>query len=304
MKTCPHCGGEIRPSVIRCTHCGQPLTEPAAGAAGAPGPSAAGPGSPVLGASPPSSGVGVPAGPALEPEPSPAAAPPRPAPRPTGGDVWITPATRADVRQASFVALPPPVVLAPDRNPASRTRARTLDGLLMVGAGLLVLAAALMYTSLDVFWVRARLSTATDRGQFRPVADMTFRATDSLAGTVGLVLAVGFAVYGIVWFWYGLDRGVHLPAVFHPGFVGLGAAAAWLVAIFAGLGSFFWDDAFAANARGAGMSKGAMAELLAHHPPPKIAVEVLEGVVRFRVSAGLALLAALLGAWTTSRRYR
>jgi hypothetical protein len=176
--------------------------------------------------------------------------------------------------------------------------------MLMVGGLLLVVAAAVLYTSLDVPWVDARLSAVADRAEPRLVGSLTFHATDGFAGKVGLGLAIAFVVFGLVWFWYSLDRGVHLPTAFHPGLVLVGAVAAWIVGIFAALGYFFWDDAFVTHARAVGLSRSAMSDLLAERPAPIIDVQLLAGVTRFRMAATLALLAGVLGAWATRRRYR
>ena len=286
MKTCPHCGGEVRPSVITCVHCGTSLsgeTEPAAVAAvGAPAPA-------QVGASEP-----------LASGPVPASERPRPVPStsvfaPAGGDVWVTPSGRADRHggpsPGDLSELPVPFALR-----------RRADRHLLVG-GLLGLAAAVVtYTSLPLAWVTASITTVDDRLRTHVLAELTFRGSDAFAGKIGLGIAVALAVLGLVWFWYGLDRGATLPRLASPWYAALAAAVGSIVVAFAQFGFFFWDDAFVAHAREAGMTRKAMRTLLDAHPAPIVEVQQLSGVVRFGAGTALALVAGLVALWSQRRR--
>jgi hypothetical protein len=170
-------------------------------------------------------------------------------------------------------------------------------------AGLLGLgAAAIVYSSLALPWVRAQVIVVTETSDRKVMADLVFRGSDSFAGKLGLGIAVAFAVMGLLWFWYGLDRGVHIPVFASPSLGMLVAVVGGIVAVFARMGYFFWDDAFVEYARKAGMSKEAMRSLLDQRPTPLLEVQALTGSSRFTIGIGLAALAALIAWWSQRRR--
>lgn len=288
MKTCPHCGGEVRSSVIKCVHCGTSLSgepEPAAvTVVGAPAPVQVHTPAPVA------------SGPASASErPRPGPVPSTSVFAPGGGDKWVTPSVRADRHggpsSGDLSELPVPVALR-----------RRADRHLLVG-GLLGLAAAVVtYTSLPLAWVTVSITTVDDRLRPHVVAELTFRGSDAFAGKIGLGIAAALAVLGLVWFWYGLDRGATLPRFASPWYVVLAAAVGSIVVAFAQFGFFFWDDAFVAHAREAGMTRKAMRTLLDAHPAPIVEVQQLSGVVRFAAGTALALVAGLVALWSQRRR--
>jgi len=281
MKTCPHCGGQIRPSVIRCVHCGTPLAGEPAGApadvtiqtasvaTGVPSPATDLPGAGAVGAPPT----------------------PRPAP-----DPWVTPAVRADAQ----TKLPP--VTPPRRPEATRATSRRTD-LVLTGAAVLAVAGSVAaYSALPLPWVRAELTTTSERSGVTVVADMIFRGSDSVAGTVGLGVAVTLLALGILWFWYSLDRGLTMPTFAHPLLALLAAVIGAVVLAFCRLGYLFWDDAIVTRAREAGMTKEAMRQLLDSRPAPDIAIEQLTGAYRFGTGVLLALVAGVVAWWSQRRR--
>jgi hypothetical protein len=287
MKTCPHCGGEIRPSVVKCVHCGRMLKEPAE-PAGVGAPTAP---PTVAGAvtSPTASGTLV-----------------RPPPSPSSGaaeEPWVTPATRADTEASPWTPPPPAIIHAPGQPPIAHSRTRGVDVPLMVSGLLLLVSAAVTYISLSTPWVQVRLLTDPE-GALAPkeMADLSLTAQDSLAGRIGLGLAVAFAAWGLLWFWYSLDRGATLPSFAHPGWATLGAVAGLAVAMFARVGYLFWDDGLVQHARQAGLTRAEMQEILAQRPAPTIEVEVLEALYRFSVVMALALAAGLVAWWAVRRR--
>jgi hypothetical protein len=285
MKVCPRCGSQIRPSVIRCVHCGTSLTgeqEPLATDAS-------------LGwtAVPPSSDP-----PGSEDRPSGAEAPaPEPA-QPSLGpavDPWVTPATRADGSAPAVLATRRPVEVP-------RSTPRRVDGVLMI-AGVLALGGAVVgYSSLAMPWVHARLLSVEDRGPARLVADLTFQGSGSLGGSVGLAVAVTLLALGLLWFWYALDRGVGLPTFAHPLIALLAAATGGVVLALSRIGYFFWDDAFVSRSRDAGLSREGMRRLLESRPAPVIEVDQLGGTYRFGLALALALIAATVAWWSQRRR--
>ena len=288
MKECPHCGGQIRPSVIRCTHCGGSVRDDPRGPGAARAPStAAGP-------------RGASAASATDVGGSAVASPTtatRPAPAPTRppADPWATPAVRANAHAAPTF----------EPTPVLRARAegvRRVDLPLLLASVLAAAAGALAYTSLALPWVNAQMTTEGARSNPKLVAAMTFRGSDSFAGRVGLGIAVALGALGILWLWYALDRGVDLPVIAHPALGLVAGLVAGLVVVFAQMGYFFWDDAFITYARRAGMSSEAMRDLLDAQPSPTIAVEQLDGVLRFASAAGLAFAAGVVAWWSQRRR--
>lgn len=261
--------------MIRCVHCGASLvTEPAAVTAGAPAEPA------VLDA----------------PPQGPVAAPQADAPGPPTRDPWVTPSTRSGDRDP--VQIPPPS-RAPD---APRPAGWRADGVLILGAVIAVAGAVAAYSSLALPWVQARLTTIGDRLEPETVADLTFRSSDAFAGTVVIGVAAALLTLGLQWFWYGLDRGARLPAHAHPLLALLAAAAGVVVLVLGRLGHLVWDVAFVTHAREAGMTKGAMRELLAARPAPDISIELRGGVYRFAVAVTLALIAGIVAWWSQGRR--
>ena len=293
MRSCPHCGGEIKASVIRCVHCGTSLlegTEPAT--------------------VPEGSAVGTDdaAGPGLEParEHPPGFMPGRPtAPPPSvfdppkarsSGDPWITPSVRADGHAPLLMlteAVPLPVPAQPRRR----------DAFLMTAGLIAIVASVVAFSAVSLPWVTGRISEIGQRSNTRLVAELTFRASDSLASELALGVGAVMTLLGLLWFWYAMDAGTRLPAIAHPA---LAVAASVLAAATLGasrFGSFFWGDAFVAHAREVGLTKDAMRSFLEGHTAPLIELEQLSGVVRFSAAAALAVISGLVAWWSQRRRW-
>lgn len=299
MKTCPHCGGELRPSVIKCVHCGSRLDEPqparvpaGARATGAPIP-AGGPS--VSGAPAPSAAAaGAPVHPGTRdrtPAPPPSVFDP---PKPASADPWATPSERSATTDAAQPIAPAPVVTA--RSP------RRVDLALVPAGALALAAAAVAATSLSLPWVTATLSTTGPRGKLREVAALPFFADDAIARHLVLGVAVVVGLLGLLWFWYGLDRGVQLPVFAHPGLAALAGVVGWGTVGLTRLGAFFWQSGFVAHAREAGLTKEAMRALLDDHETRVMAFSAEAGTGRFALAASLALLAGLLAWWSQRER--
>lgn len=290
MRSCPHCGGEIKASVIKCVHCGMSLLESAQPDA-------------------------VPArvGLSTTPTPAPAETPTRPPGfmpgRPTAtlpsvfdeptsrvnGDPWVTPSLRAD----GHAPLPMPAESEPK---ADLRKARTPDVRLMVAGGLAIASAVAAYTTMALPWVSGRVVVIGQRSNARLIADMTFRASASLAGPFAIGVALLTVVVGILWFWYGMDRWAHLPVFASPGLAMLAGVVGLGVLVASKVVPSLWHDAFIANAHDAGLTKDAMRALLDHVPAPMVELAPQTGMIRFAVAAGLAMLAAGVAWWSQRRR--
>jgi hypothetical protein len=316
MKTCPHCGGDIRPSVIKCVHCGTSLVDEPSGQAQ---PVGVAPGAPYAGA--------VRAGPyaaAASSAPVEAAAPAAPASttadapekprgmpgRPTApppsvfdppaqrrsGDPWVTPSVRAD----ALVPLPQSALLASTAAPVTATR-RVNKGLMVAGV-LAVASSVAAITSMSLPWVTGTVWATGNHPNPRFVAELTFAASDGFVGRVVPAVAVVTGLLGLLWFWYGLDRGVHLPWFAHPG-VALGAGSvAWAALATARLGTFAWGPAFVSHAREADVGRRVMRTLLQDAAAHRVELAQQQGMVRFAVAASLALLAGIVAWWSQRAR--
>jgi len=211
------------------------------------------------------------------------------------GDPWVTPSLRADGHS------PLPLPAEPDpRSDLQKTRRP--DARLMAAGGLAIASAAAAYTALSLPWVTGRVVVIGQRSNARLVADMTFRASASLAGPIAIGVAALTAILGILWFWYGTDRWAHLPMVASPGLAMLAGVVALGVLVTSKVGQFLWHEAFIANAHDAGLTKEGMRTLLEHEPPPTIELDPRGGMVRFAVAAVLAMLAAGVAWWSQRRR--
>jgi len=285
MKTCPHCGGEIRPSVIRCVHCGTAL-EPEA----KPATALAGPRRGLASVSPSSRAPAVAT--AEVADPAPAAAEPdtgagRPAP-----DLWATPPD-GDGRR-------PPAATSQAATVAT-TSARRLDGWVMAAAVLAIATAVVTVSALSLPWVEGRLSVVGQR-KTRLVAELTLRASDSYGGTIAIVIAVVMSVLGLLWFWYGTDRANHIPAFAHPALAVIVGLAGWAAIGASTIGSFFWEQAFVEHAQEAGLTPAAMQAILDDRTRRVVELERLAGFQRFGVAATAAVLAGAVAVWSQRPR--
>lgn len=296
MKTCPHCGGQLRPSVIKCVHCGSRLEEQPAGVpsvSSAPASSAAAAGAPTRPV------------PDRTPVPPPSVFDP---PKPPSPDPWVTPSERLERPRQPDLA---PVVIAPGAAPASapatvpraRARAPRRVDLALLAAGVVALAsAAVALTSLSLPWVTGTLAAKGPRDKLRQIAELPFFADDALVRNAVLGLALVAGALGLLWFWYGLDRGVQLPLLAHPGLALLAGVLGWGLIGITRLGAIVWQTGFLAHAREAGLTKEAMRALLDDRSRRVMTFAAEAGTTRFAIGASLALLAGLLAWWSQRER--
>lgn len=301
MKTCPHCGGQLRPSVIKCVHCGsrldepQPATVPSGGPAQAPSPTASAPdgasGVPGGGTSAPPQAAARPVS-DRAPTPPPSVFDP---PKPASPDPWVTPAARTEPRIPIGTTLPPAVA------PSLRAKPPRRADLPLLAAGIVaVIAAVVAATSLSLPWVTGTLTVTGPRE--REVAELPFFADDAIARNLVLGVAVVIGVLGLLWFWYGLDRGVQLPTLANPGLALLAGVVGWGTVALTKLGGFVWEAGFVAHAREAGLTREAMRELLADRASRTMAFAAEAGATRFAIAASLALAAGAVAWWSQRDR--
>lgn len=285
--------------MIKCVHCGSRLEEPPAGA-----PADAHHGTP---AAPREDHAARPPASDRPPAPPPSVFDP---PKPPSPDPWVTPAARHGRTPTPALA---PVVVAPGAVPGHapvpgaapglRARApRRVDPELLVAGALALASAAVALTSLSLPWVTGTLATKGPRDELRQVAELPFFADDALVRNVVLGLALVVGVLGLLWFWYGLDRGVRLPLLAHPSLALLAGLLGWGLVVIARIGALVWETGFLAHARDAGLTREAMRALLEDRNRRVMTFVADVGATRFAIAASIALLAGLLAWWTQRER--
>jgi hypothetical protein len=210
-------------------------------------------------------------------------------------DPWVTPSVRADGHT--------PLPMPPDTTRSiGSASVRRVDHILIASGVLAIGAAVLGFSALSLPWVLGRVSSIGDRGNEHPVAEFAFRASDSFGGMVALAIAVVMTIVGLLWFWYGLDRGARLPSLAHPGIAIVAGLAGGAVMAVAKFGWVFWEGAFVSHAREAGLSRGAMQALLDDGAKRVVEIEQVSGFHRFGYAAAVALAAGLVAVWSQRQR--
>lgn len=282
MKPCPHCRAELRDSVIKCTSCGRSLFDD---------PEPEGPGTFGIGLGSASAASGDHVRIATT------AAPARPAAPPPGA--WATPSTRAAGR--------PPTNSGPDRValralPAERRPSERLDPALLLAAIVAVGVAVLAWQAAATPWVTLTLSDTADRLNPELVGRLTLPGSAALVGTIGRVLAAALCVQGLLWLFYGWDRGSTMPWFTSPAIAIVVAIAAVAGVLLSSELWFVWEDAAIEKARSIGMSVVELREFLDRQPAPLVEIERLEGLFRFGALMGGGFLSACTAFWASRRR--
>jgi hypothetical protein len=284
VKTCPHCHGEIRDSVIRCTHCGRNLREEddsrEAVKTGTSG---------TLSSRP--AHLSQTAAERADQPSSPGAARPHTAPKP---DVWAEiPATPPVPRLAdvsAYRALP-------------ATRRSWGPDMWMLWAGMAAIAAGVLaYLAVKQPWVHLTVTQPETEFDKAEIVQLTLRGHAAFVGVAGQTLAIALAVFGLIWFFYGFQRGWSMPGLVNPL---LGMVVSSIGVAMTALSSavwFVWEHAMILRASTAGISAGEMQELLDQQPPPHVQIERLSGLMSFGGMMVLGLFAASLGWWAYRRR--
>lgn len=277
MKTCPHCGGEIRDSVVRCTHCRRNLRDGAIDVA--TGSSA------VSDHGAARSGPASPAAPRLASTPSATATAPR-------REAWASPAPAAS---------PPANVSTYRANPVPR-RAFGPD-MWMLWAGMAATVAGILaFFAVKEPWAHLTITQPATATVEALVVDVTVRGHTAFVGTAGTVLAVVLAAFGLLWFFYGFQRGWSMPGILNPALAILVSLAGLASALLASEVWFVWRDAAIGRAKAVGLTTREMTQLLDQQPIPIVVIERLPGMVSFGGMMALGLLASCLGWWAYRRR--
>src|SRR4029453_3329387 len=87
------------------------------------------------------------------------------------------------------------------------------------------------------------------------VVEVTVRGHAAFVGTVGTVLAVMLAASGLMWFFYGFQRGWSMPGILNPALSILVTVAGLGGALLSSLVWFVWRDAVIARAGKAGFQR-------------------------------------------------
>ena len=173
--------------------------------------------------------------------------------------------------------------------------------MLLAGLGAAV-AGALAYLTVATEWVHLDITRqATDGGIEELMTALTLRGKAALVGHAGTGLAIALAVLGLVWFFYGFQKGWTMPAVFTPAIGWLVTIAGIIATVLSSMVWFVWEDAMVDHAAAAGLSTKEMRELVNLQPAPLVGIERLPGLATFGLMMGLGFLASCL-AWTAYRR--
>jgi hypothetical protein len=285
MKTCPHCSGEIRDSVIRCTHCGRSLAEAPQNGTPAGRPSSAVP-TPRIGAAPARATTTAPA-------------PPVAAPR-----VAASPASRTTTAPRNDWA-PPASALSELSTHRAMPEVKRQWGpdMWMLWAGMAAAAAGILaFLALKEPWAHLTITTAATEGTEALLVDVTVKASSAFVGKAGAVIAIVLAAYGVTWFFYGFQRGWSIPAILSPALAILVTLAGLGMTFLSSMVWFVWEDSMVLRAKTAGLTPNEMKALLDQQPVPIVSIERLPGMVSFGGMMALGLFAACLAWWAYRRR--
>jgi hypothetical protein len=172
----------------------------------------------------------------------------------------------------------------------------------MLLAGLAAGAAgALAYLAIEQPWVHLTITRAATDTEPVLVATLSLRGKAAFVGTAGMGLAIALAALGVVWFFYGFQRGWTMPGLVNPA-IGLMVTVAGLIAtVLAAMVWYVWEDATILRAKAAGMSMQAMRKLLDLQPAPLVQIQRLSGLLTFGGMMVAGLFASCLG-WYAYRR--
>ena len=171
-----------------------------------------------------------------------------------------------------------------------------------MGAAVLAVGTAVLAVSaLSLAWMDGHLSVVGIR-RTRVVAEVTFRASDSYAGSIAIVIAATMSVLGLLWFWYATDRANHLPAFANPAIAMVVGLAGWAAIGASMVGSFFWEHAFIEHAQVAGLTPDAMQAILDDRTHRLVELDRLAGFQRFGIAATAAVLSGVVALWSQRPR--
>ena len=281
MKLCPHCQSEIRDSVIRCPHCRRSLSDGGLDLENAPASAPAGP----SGIGPVQTASSAPAQPPLPATAfvaSPVSAPPR--------ETWAPPPTS-------------PLSNIETRRAMPETRRAWGPDMWMLWAGMAATAAGVLgYLAVKEPWAHLTVTQPATDFVDRLVIEVTVRGQTAFVGAAGSVLAIVLAAFGLLWFFYGFQRGWSMPGILNPAFAILVTFAGIAMTALSSMVWFVWEDAMILRSSAAGLTTREMTRLLDQQPAPLVEIERMPGLISFGGMMVLGLFAACLGWWAYRRR--
>lgn len=300
MKACPFCEAELRDSVIKCTRCGRSLlADPDAGAEHERVPASAtglGLGAPTVSGGTRGSKVGFPPASSTSPVEQPTS------------QVWASPSTRPTHIADSAPSTRPthgdssPSLIGLRALPSDHRRSAKPDFALLLAALATIGAAVLAWRSIGDPWVRLVITDTSDRLDPQLVGDMVLRGHAAMVGVIGQGIGAVLGVSGILWFFYGFDRGSTPPWFTNPGIAILASIAGLIGTVMAAIIWFVWEDAAVQHARAVKMTVDELRALLDLQPEPLVEIERLSGLMRFGGAMVIGLLAGCAAWWSYHKR--
>lgn len=173
----------------------------------------------------------------------------------------------------------------------------------MLGAGMAAASAGILaYLAVKEPWAHLTITQGATELQDALVVDVTVRGQAAFVGTAASVLAVVLAASGVLWLFYGFQRGWSMPGILNPALVILVTIAGLGIALLSSEVWFVWQDAMIARAEAVGLTTREMTQLLEQQPIPIVVIERLPGMVSFGGMMLLGLFASCLGWWAYRRR--
>jgi hypothetical protein len=151
-------------------------------------------------------------------------------------------------------------------------------------------------------WATLTLTDTADPANPEIVGRLTMPGTAALVGTIGQGLAAALGALGLLWLFYGWDRGATMPWFASPGVAIVITLAAVGGMLLTSELWFVWEDAVIEKARTVGMSVSELRAFLDQLPAPLVTIERLDGLLRFGTLMGGGFLASCLAWWAYRRR--
>jgi len=174
---------------------------------------------------------------------------------------------------------------------------------MMLAAVVAGFAAYQAWGTLALRWVQISVSRSDSEGNASVVGTASFRATESLAGTLGEGVVILLAASAALWLFFGLQRGWNMPWFATPV---IGIVASVLALAGTALASvlwFVWRDAMVENATRFGISRAGLVEVLEDADrSPLVGLHRLSAPTRFGTMVALALLASCAAWWSYRKR--
>lgn len=173
----------------------------------------------------------------------------------------------------------------------------------MLWAGMAtVIAGILAYLAVKEPWVHLTITQAATEARDAVVLRVTLRGQAAFVGVAGTVLAITFGAFGLLWFFYGFQRGWSPPGILNPVFAILIALAGLGMTVLSSMVWFVWEDAMVGRADAAGLTAAEMRSLLDQRPAPSVQIERLPDLIGFGWMMALGLFAACVALKSYRRR--